>query len=114
MNLPALIDADVPVPGFYRMRLRRGAVPVGVHIHYGQTRDPETGEPLERWFWQASINGRPTPYHQVWPMCAHEPVDQREHDYLARLQGWGEANDPNGAFADPTRKVDLLRAPLPF
>lgn len=109
-----LFDADVPEAGYYRMHLRRGAVPVGVHIFYGQTRDPETSEPIERWAWQATVNGEPAELARVWPMCAHEPVTKDEHDYLARLQDWGRRHDPDGFHANPTRKVDMLSAPLPF
>lgn len=110
----ALVDADIPEAGFYRMRLRRGGVPVGVRIFYGQTRDPDSGEPIERWAWQATINGEPVEITRVWPTCVHEPVDQAEHDYLVSLQEWGRRHDPEGIHANPTRKVDMLSAPLPF
>lgn len=109
-----LVDADVPEAGFYRMRLRRGGMLVGVRIFYGQTKDPESGEPIERWAWQAEINGEPTEIPRVWPMCSHERVDQAEYEYLVSLQDWGRRHDPDGFHANPTRKVDLLRAPLPF
>lgn len=111
---PGGFDPDVPTPGFYRMRLRRGAIPVGVHIFYGQTLDPETGEPLDRWFWQATVNGEPSSVDQVWPICAKEPIDRREHDYLVESQRWGREHDPDGPYANRSRPIDLLTAPMPF
>lgn len=107
-------DPDVPEPGYYRFRLRSGAVAVGVHIFYGQTLDPETGEPLERWGWKAAINGERVPVERVWPQCAASPIGKAEHDYLISLQEWGRVHDPDGPQANPTQRVDLLTAPLPF
>jgi hypothetical protein len=109
-----LFDPDVPEAGFYKMRLRRGGVPVGVRIFYGQTKDPATGEPIERWAWQAEINGEPVEVARVWPTCAPQPVAKAEYHYLTGLQDWGRRHDPDGPQANPMRRVDLLRAPLPF
>jgi hypothetical protein len=107
-------DPDVPTAGFYRLRLRKGAIPVGVHVFYGQTLDPETGEPLERWAWQATVNGQRTPITDVWPQCAADPIDEAEHDYLIETEKWGRQTDPSGPFADRRKPVDLITAPLPW
>lgn len=114
MNAALTYDPFVPTAGFYRTRLRKGAIPSAVRIFYGQTLDPETGEPLERWNWQAEVNGKRTDLYSVWPMCAAEPIDEAEHDYLIDTLRWGESHDPDGAYANRDKPVDLLTAALPF
>lgn len=108
-------DPDTPVVGFYRMRLRSGAVPVGIRVWFGPPKDPVTGEEMDRSHrWQAEANGAPIDLARVWPGCARDPVSPQEYAYLSTLQAWGEANAPDSPQADPTRPVDLLTAPLPF
>lgn len=110
-------DPDKPIAGFYRMRLRSGGVFVGIRIWYGQPLDPVTGEEMDRSLrWQALANGKPIPLDQVWPRCADDRVSETEYAYLTSLQGWAEQHAPESAFADPTKKIDLLspQTPLPF
>ena len=110
-------DPDVPVPGFYRTRLRSGGVRVGVRIWFGPPKDPVTGEELDRSpRWQAEVNGKYIDLDRVWPSCARDPIDAREYAYLTKLQAWGEEHAPDSPQADPTRRVDLLSpsTPLPF
>lgn len=108
-------DADIPTPGFYRTRLRSGAVYVGVHIWFGPPKDPATGEEMDRAArWQAEVNGRYVDLATVWPGCARDPINAQEYAYLAAQQAWGERAAPQSPQADPTRRVDLLTAPLPF
>lgn len=108
-------DADVPTAGFYRFRLRRGAVPVGIRIWFGAPLDPVTGEEMDRSHrWQAHCNGSYIDLARVWPGCADEPIDEREYRHLCRLQEWGEQHAPDSPQADPTRPVDLLTAPIPL
>jgi hypothetical protein len=106
---------DQPVAGFYRFRFRSGAHPVGVRIWHGPPLDPMTGEEMDRsWRWQATANRRPVDLDRVWPRCAKEPIDEREHDYLAGVQDWAERHAPDSAQADPRRKINLLTSLLPF
>lgn len=113
---PGGFDPNNPEPGFYKMRLRRGAVPVGVRIWWGPPVDPWTGEevPERGDRLQASINGENVELERVWPSCAREPSTESEHDYLIGLQQWGQQHDPDGPHANPNKPVDLLSAPLPF
>lgn len=111
------VDAETPVAGFFRMRLRSGGVLVGIQIFYGAPHDPVTGEEMDRSHrWQARANGKPIDLDRVWPSCAREPVTAQEYDYLTSLQGWAERNAPDSAIADPHRKIDLLdlHTPVPF
>lgn len=116
--IPAMvggISASVPVAGFYRARLVSGGHPVGVRIWHGPPHDPITGEELDRsWRWQATMNGEPIDLFRVWPRCAGEPIDQVEHDYLASVHKWAVEHQPDSPQANPTRKIDLLTAPIPF
>lgn len=112
--LPGSVDPDVPTEGWYRWKLTRGGHPVGVRIFYGQVRDPDTGEPLERWNWQAEINDEPVDLYRVWPACAREPITEAEYRHLAELESWGRTHAPDGPQANPRRPIDLLSAPLPF
>lgn len=108
-------NPDVPVAGFYRTRLRRGAVQVGVRIWCGAPLDPVTGEEMDRSHrWQAQVNGQPVDLERVWPRCADDPVDEGEYRHLCGVQAWGEKNAPDSPQADPTRAVDLLTAPIPL
>jgi len=108
-------DPDTPIEGFYRFRLRSGAVPVGVRIWWGQPLDPIDGSVLDRSYrWNATANGRPIDLERVWPKCADDPIDEAEATHLAGLQAWGEQHAPGSAFADPTKRIDPLTAPTPF
>lgn len=108
-------DPDTPIAGFYRMRLRTGAVYVGIRIWFGAPLDPVTFEPLDRSHrWCAAANGRPIDLERVWPRCARERVSAEEYAYLTSLQGWAEDNAPDTPFADPTRRVDPINSPILF
>lgn len=109
-------DPDMPEPGFYRLRLRKGAMFSAVRIWSGPPIDPATGEEVpERGVrLQASINAEPVPLERVWPQCAKNPITEAEHDHILRTQDWGRTHAPDSPQADPRRPVDLLTAPLPF
>lgn len=109
------IRPDVPVAGYYRMKLRRGGMYVAVRIWHGPPHDPVTGEELDRsWRFQATINGEPAELDRVWPSCAGEPITEAEAAYLTNLQAWGREHAPDSPQANPHRKVDLLSAPISF
>lgn len=107
-------DVDAPVPGYYRMRLNAAGVDVGIRIWFGPPKDPVTGEELDRSHrWQAEANGRPIDLDRVWPVCAKNPIDEAQHDYLASLQRWGAENG-HEALADPRRPLSPLHSPMMF
>lgn len=113
----ASVDAETPVAGFFRMRLRGGGVFVGIQILYGPPSDPVTGEEMDRSHrWQARCNGRAIDLDRVWPKCAGEPVTAQEYAYLTSLQDWADEHAPDSAIADPHRRIDLLdlHTPVPF
>ena len=83
------LDASIPEAGFYRMRLRSGAVPCGVRIWHGPPHDPDTGEEMDRsWRWQAEANGDPVDIDDVWPpRRGFSSIDQAEYRLLCRRMG---------------------------
>lgn len=108
-------NPDVPVEGFYRMRLRSGGVFVGVRIWHGLPLDPDTGEELDRApRWNAQINGTWSDIEAVWPRCAGEAVTADEYAHLCRMQAWGREHAPDSPFAEPTRRADPLQSPILF
>lgn len=108
-------SVEDPAPGFYRMRLRRGAHWVGVRIWHGPPHDPDTGEVMDRSpRWQAEINGEYVELERVWPRCGRDPVDEAEYHHLIALRDWGREHDPDGPQANPHRPVDLLTSAIPF
>lgn len=106
-------DISTPTAGYFRHRLRSGAVYVGIHIWFGPPHDPVTGEEMDRgWRWQAQCNGRPIEIDSVWPECARTEITEAEYAYLTRLQAWGEAHAPNSPEANPRQKINWLTVPL--
>ena len=106
-------DVSTPVAGYFRHKLRSGAVAVGIEIYHGPPSDPITGEELDRsWRWQARCNGRPIELDRVWPACTGKPIDRAEYDYLSSLQAWGEQHAPSSPEANPHKPINWLTAPL--
>lgn len=107
-------DPDVPAPGFYAVRLRRGAPQCALEIFCGPPRDPESGEEmLERPFArQARLNGaEEVDPMRFWPACASSPISAAEH---ARLCARNATDDEDSPFYDPLRPINKLAAPPPF
>lgn len=108
-------DADVPVSGHYRIRLRSGAVYVGVRIWFGAPLDPVDGSELDRApRWQAVANEESIPLPRVWPKCADEPIDAGEYRYLCGVNAWAKENAPDSPQANPMQRINPLTAPTPF
>jgi hypothetical protein len=110
-------NISTPTAGFFRHRLRSGSVDVGIRIWFGPPADPVTGEELDRsWRWQAQANGDPIDFDRVWPECARVPITEAEYRRFCARQRWAATNAPESAYAEPTRRLDLLSrsTPLPF
>lgn len=104
-------DPDLPVQGFYRLRLRSGARFVGVRIWFGAPLDPVTGEEMDRSHrWQAQADGAYIEIDRVWPQCAADRIADTEYAYLLSLGQWAEQHAP--AVADPFQRVDPLTSPI--
>jgi len=99
-------DPDVPVAGYYRIRLVRGAVWSAVHLWYGPPVDPDTGEEMDRSYrWQARVNGIiADDITRIWPRCAEDMISWQQYDLILG----------RNAEHDPNRAIDWLTLELPF
>lgn len=110
-------DVSTPAAGFFRGRLRSGAVTGGIRIWHGPPHDPVTGEEMDRsWRWQAEFDGDPVEFDDVWPACSGSPISERDYRELCARRRWARENAQNSAFANPKRRYDPLsnHEPLPF
>jgi hypothetical protein len=111
-----------PEPGFFKLRLVKGGPFVGARIEYGPTRDPLTGEPLDRsWHYAADINGfvdqnpRPEPNDDVWKVWEFgQRIDEAEYRFLIADREWAAKHAPELPEATPRKPVDLRQIPIPF
>lgn len=111
------LDVTKPVEGYYRMRLRSGAVKSGIRVWYGPPHDPVTGEELDRsWRWQAMADGEAVDLDRIWPACAADPITEADYLYLLRRREWAQEHAPDSAYAVVGKKYDPLdpKNPLPF
>jgi hypothetical protein len=105
---------ETPVPGCYRIRLTKGGPFVAVRVWLGHPVDPDTGEELtERGLrWQCQLNGAEfVPVEDYWPGCARVPISEAEYARICALSRTMDACHPS---YDPKRKIDRLKAPMPF
>lgn len=111
-------NTDVPVAGFYRMKLRSGGVLVGIRVWYGAPLDPVTGEEMDRgWRWQAQADdGGMIELDRVWPACARSPITEADFRVRQGRRRWAEKEAPDSAYANRGQKYDPLSGstPLPF
>ena len=99
---------DLPIAGFYRVKLVRKGPWIAARIWRGFPRDPETGETLERgWIWRGEIDGREVDVWRLWPSCAADGIDEREWRYLEALRAYALMSDPTMPEANPREPVDF-------
>lgn len=106
---------DAPEPGFYAYRFVKTAPEVAARILYEPTRDPETGEALDRSFlWsvtmegQADLNPSPTPSATCWAVYEFgRRIEEPEYRFLLADRAWARQNRPNSPEAQPRQRVDL-------
>lgn len=116
-----------PRAGFFRVCLCRrrkpgqGRVYVGAEIIHEPTRDPDTGELLDRsWYYRAVIDGKvrdkpsPSPSSRVW-FIWHSGIEisQEEYEFLVADRRWARRWAPGEPEANPTEPVDWRTLPLP-
>lgn len=96
------------------MRLVRGGPLVGIKLWYGPSKDPITGETLDRssW-WHAEANGEPIEFDRVWPQCAGEEISAKEYAFLRDRTQWAKRNDGYDPMANPKRKTNWDDSSVP-
>lgn len=109
------VRPDLPIEGYYRIRMVRGGPWVPVKIWFAPPADPDNpDELLDRSpRWQATRNGEACDVWTVWPFCADKTITKDEYDYMLAHGEWARAHSPNHPSADPRRPVDLSKAPPP-
>lgn len=108
-------QGDTPAAGFYKIRMVRNGPFVPVRIWHGPSRDPVTGELLDRsHLWHAERRGRIIEIHHVWPWAGRFPIDEREYNYMLSLVTWADDHAPQAPEATPRQPVDFSKAGVPF
>lgn len=109
-----MIDATEPEGGFYRMRLVRGGPLVGIRLWYGQPLEPWTREAMDRAHcWNAEANGKFVELDRVWPVCAGDPIDEREYKFLTARTAYAEKHDGYDPAATPFRRTNWDDSTIP-
>ena len=116
---------DLPVSGFYTMRLAKGGIAVPVMIWHGtpviegerQDRSPR---------WCVAIDGAscrfdrdeqcrvPLDVFDAWPFCSGHRIRAREYAFLRRRTKWAHAYAPDHPAANPRERIDLRSLPPRF
>lgn len=106
---------SLPVAGFYRTKLVRGGPWVPVRIWYGPSRDPETGEELDRSpYWQAECNGKEADALELWTWVAGREIPEAEYLFMMAKKDYAEKFAPELPEASPREKIDLNKLPPIF
>ncbi|HEV2674106.1 MAG TPA: hypothetical protein VGV37_06150 [Aliidongia sp.] len=108
-------------PGLYAVRMRKGAVEVACKVAYGPSRDPLTGETLDRSpMWSIWINKPDTeePDYCSPAVRPHlllgRPLDRSEYEFLLADRRWASEFAPSSPEANPKQRVEMSAIPLPF
>lgn len=101
-----------PRAGFYKRRLVKGGPFVPVAIWFERELD-EAGDLLSDEVVKCTVDGRLADVDSTWSYCAGSPITEAEFDYLSRVSSYAKANDTREPLANPRRRIDPLKFPLP-
>lgn len=117
-------STDVPVAGYYRIRIGAGTVAIGIRLWFGPPinheadGDPEAEPVLDRSYrWQAQADdGDLIDLERVWPACAKSPITEEDFRMRQGRRRWAQQAAPDSAYADRKRRYDPLSRSevLPF
>ena len=102
-------------PGFYAVRMAKGAVEIACEVGYGPTVDPATGEPLDRsWYWTVAFDGEVPPSYSspaVYPrLLIGRPIDRAEDEFIVADRAWARAHAPSSPEAQPRKSIRSAHA----
>jgi hypothetical protein len=110
------LQPDVPVAGWYQMRLVRGGPLVPVRIWHGlPIVDGEEQDRSPRWC--VEVDGETTrrgellDITQVWPWCAREPISEADYRFMVAHSRWAKTQ-PHHPKATPRRPIDKRGASI--
>lgn len=106
------VITDVPQCGWYKRKLVKGGVFVPARIWMVQPVDGETGELVGDELLQAEVNGAFADPHDCWSWICANPITEAEFHYLTARIAHAVRHEPDDAFADPRKPIDLNKTPL--
>ena len=109
---------------YYVTHLVKGGAKVPLMLWFGPSKDPETGEDLDRSpVWHAVRNGHEVPIDDVVfeydprtgePVIVADTIDEREYLYLDELNAHARAHNHDAPEARPRDPIDLNALPPLF
>ena len=103
---------DQPRPGYFRAKLVKGGVWVGVRIWWEEAIDPLTGEVLDRPArLVALMDDEPIDPAIVWNRCCDQPISVADYEYLIEDSRHAKLYRPDDAKADPRKAVNMRTMP---
>lgn len=98
-------------PGYFAVRLIKGGPEVGLRILHEATRDPETGETLDRSFYYRTVlNGHEFGEPSIQPpakLWIGREISETEYRYLLEDRRWAAEHAPHLPEAQPDKRADL-------
>lgn len=105
------LQPDVPVAGWYAMRLVKGGPMVSVRIWFGlPIIDGEEQDRSPRWC--VEIDGKTTwrgeliPIAKAWPWCAKDPIAEADYRFMTSLTEWAVRHMASHPAASPRTPID--------
>lgn len=111
---PNSIITHEPQPGYYKRKLVKGGVFVPARIWMFQEIDEETGELLSDELLQCEVNGTYADPEDAWSWICANPIREQEFHYLTARIEHAVRHEPDDAFADPRKAIDLNAVPPMF
>lgn len=112
MRGAAPVNDSEPRCGWFKRKLVKGGVFVPARIWMFQDIDAATGELLSDEMLQCEVNGRWADPEDAWSWICSNPITEQEYRYLeARIQH-AAVHEPDDAFADPRKPIDMNKTPL--
>lgn len=101
---------------WYTTRLAKGAPEIACELRIVDgDRDPDTGELMSDQLLVALVDGNRQDFGNGWPIgWPWKPVDRLTFRTRLEQAAWARNYAPQDPLANPHRRPDLSRAPLPF
>lgn len=114
----AALPREDPHPGFWLVRLVKGGPEVAACLRVIETvAEPDNPENdmtgTRSPHLAAFVLDQPVPLERVWDWRG-EPITEAEYRHQCASAEWARLFSPQEPIANPFRKVDLTRLPIPF
>lgn len=105
---------QTPQCGWFKRKLVKGGVFVPARIWMFQDVDPETGELLSDEILQCEVNGAYADPSDAWSWICGNPISEAEFNYLSARIDHAMRHEPEDAFAQVRKPIDLNKTPIPW